>query len=245
MNDPDFRVEFASWTEHLPELRAVREPVFLVEQAVTPELEWDELDATSTHVLARDRDDQPIGTARTGQGALAYIEAHEQQLEDISELVGGNRANVVEKLRQVFERQKKLEKELESLKARAAAGAASDLAASARVIGDTDTRLVAARLDGLDVKGLRESVDQLKQKLPDAVIVLASGQNGKANLVAGVQGKALGAIRAGEVVAFVADRIDGKGGGRADMAQGGGQDDARLPAALSAVAEFVASKLGV
>ena len=160
----------------------------------------------------------------------------------MAELLGGSRGDVVEKLRQVFERQKRAEKELESLKAKAAAGAAGNLLASAQVIGDI--RLVAARLDGLDAKALRDSVDQLKQKLPDAVILLASGDGQKAALVAGVQGKALQRVKAGDVVAFVAAQIGGKGGGRPDMAQGGGEDDARLPTALSGVAAFVAEKLG-
>ena len=180
--------------------------------------------------------------AVTGQGALDYIAEQERRLEAMAELLGGSRGDVVEKLRQVFERQKRAEKELESLKAKAAAGAAGDLLASAQVIGDI--RLVAARLDGLDAKALRDSVDQLKQKLPDAVILLASGDGQKAALVAGVQGKALQRVKAGDVVAFVAAQIGGKGGGRPDMAQGGGEDDARLPAALSGVAAFVAEKLG-
>ena len=179
--------------------------------------------------------------AVTGQGALDLIAEHEKRLEGVAELVGASGNDVLEKLRQVFERQKKLEKELESLKAKAAAGATSDLAASAKTIGDI--RLVTARLDGLDAKGLRESVDQLKQKLPDAVIVLASGRDGKASLVAGVQGKALQTVKAGELVAFVAGQIDGKGGGRPDMAQGGGEDDERLPLALKKVADFIAEKI--
>ncbi|HET9049496.1 MAG TPA: alanine--tRNA ligase [Chiayiivirga sp.] len=180
--------------------------------------------------------------AVTGQGALAVVAQHERQLEAVSELVGGNRADVVDKLRQLFERQRKIEKELESLKSKAAAGTAADLATSAKTLGEI--RLVAARLDALDAKALRESVDQLKQKLPDSVIVLASGRDGKASLVAGVQGRALNAIKAGDVVAFVAAQIGGKGGGRADMAQGGGEDDARLPAALAKLEAFVAEKLG-
>jgi len=179
--------------------------------------------------------------AVTGQGALDHIAHEASQLETVSELLGGSRGDVVEKLRQLFDRQKKIEKELESLKARAAAGAAADLAASAADIGGI--RVVAARLDNMDAKGLRESVDSLKQKLPDAVILLASGDGAKASLVAGVQGRALEKIRAGEVVAFVAGKIGGKGGGRADMAQGGGEDDARLPAALGEVAGFIATRL--
>lgn len=180
--------------------------------------------------------------AVTGQGALDYLAEQEQRLEAVADLLGGSRGEVVDKLRQVFERQKRVEKELESLKAKAAAGAAIDLAESAQTIGDI--RLVAARLDGLDAKALRDSVDQLKQKLPDAVIVLASGSGGKASLVAGVQGKALQTVKAGELVAFVASQIGGKGGGRPDMAQGGGEDDARLPLALEKVTAFVAEKIG-
>ena len=178
----------------------------------------------------------------TGQGALDYIAEEERRLEAVAELLGGSRGDVVEKLRQLFERQKKAEKELESLKARAAAGAAADLAAQAHDVGGI--KVVAARLDGLDARALRESVDQLKQKLPDAVILLASGSDGKASLVAGVQGNALQRVKAGEVVAFVAGRIGGKGGGRADMAQGGGEDDARLPDALGQVLAFVSERLG-
>ncbi len=175
--------------------------------------------------------------AVTGQGALDHIAHEAGQLDAVSELLGGSRGDVVEKLRQLFDRQKKAEKELESLKARAAAGAAADLAASAVRVGDV--RVVAARLENMDAKALRESVDSLKQKLPDAVIILASGDGTKAALVAGVQGRALEQVKAGDVVAFVAARIDGKGGGRADMAQGGGEDDARLPVALGEVARFV------
>ena len=180
--------------------------------------------------------------AVTGQGALDYVADEERRLDETAALLGGNASDVADKLRALLDRQKKLERELDALKARAAAGAASDLVASAQVIGDI--RVVAARLDGLDAKALRDGVDQLKQKLPDAVILLASGDGQKASLVAGVQGKALQRVKAGDVVAFVASQIGGKGGGRPDMAQGGGEDDARLPAALSGVGAFVAEKLG-
>ncbi|MCX7562826.1 alanine--tRNA ligase [Xanthomonadaceae bacterium XH05] len=180
--------------------------------------------------------------AVTGQGALDYIAEEERRLEQVADLLGGSRGDVVDKLRQLFERQKKAEKELESLKAKAAAGAASDLAANAQDIDGI--KVVAARLDNLDAKSLRDSVDQLKQKLPDAVILLASGDGAKASLVAGVQGRALQKIKAGEVVAHVASQIGGKGGGRPDMAQGGGEDDARLPAVLAGMGGYLAEKLG-
>jgi alanyl-tRNA synthetase len=180
--------------------------------------------------------------AVTGDGALDYIADEERRLGTVAGMLGGNAGDVVEKLRQLFERQKKLEKELESLKAKAAAGAAADLASQAQTIGGLS--VVAARVDGLDPKALRDSVDQLKSKLGDAVILLATGAGGKASLVAGVQGKALDRIKAGELVGYVAGRIGGKGGGRADMAQGGGDDGPGLLSALAEVPNWVAERLG-
>jgi alanyl-tRNA synthetase len=178
--------------------------------------------------------------AVTGQGALDYIAEEEARLDTVAHLLGGNAGDVVEKLKQVFERQKKLEKELESLKAKAAAGATADLAGNAQDVGGI--KVVAARLEGLDAKALRDSVDQLKSRLGDAVILLASASGGKASLVAGVQGKALDKVKAGDLVGFVAGRINGKGGGRADMAQGGGDDGPALLAALDDVPGWIAAR---
>jgi len=178
--------------------------------------------------------------AVTGAGALAYIDEEERRLDEVARLLGGSATDVVDKLRQLFDRQKKLEKEIESFKAKAAASAASDLAASAREIGGI--RVVAARIEGLDPKALRDSVDQLKSKLGDAVILLAAAQSGKASLVAGVSGKAQAHIKAGDLVAFVAAQIGGKGGGRADMAQGGGDDGEALVRALAKVDGWVAKR---
>jgi alanyl-tRNA synthetase len=178
--------------------------------------------------------------ALTGQGALDYIAEEERRLDTVAELLGGSASDVVDKLRQLFDRQKKLEKELESLKAKAAAGATADLAGSARDVGGI--KVVAARLEGLDAKALRDSVDQLKSRLGDAVILLASASAGKASLVAGVQGKALERVKAGDLVGFVAGRIGGKGGGRADMAQGGGDDSPALLAVLGEVPDWVAGR---
>ncbi len=180
--------------------------------------------------------------AVTGQGAMDYIAAEERQLEAVAELLGGARADVVEKLNHLFEKQKRIERELESLKARAAANAVSELASQALDIGG-GIKLVAARLDGMDAKTLRDGVDRLKQQLPDAVILLAAGAEGKASLVAGVQGRALEKLKAGDLVAFVAAKIGGKGGGRADMAQGGGEDGPALLAALNEVPSWLASRL--
>ena len=180
--------------------------------------------------------------AVTGEGALAYVAEEEKRLAQAASLLGGNPRDVLDKLAQLLDRQKKLERELESLKAKAAAGATADLAASAPEVAGV--KVVAARLEGLDAKALREAVDQLKSRLPDAVILLASASEGKAALVAGVQGGALGKVKAGELLSHVAGRIGGKGGGRPDMAQGGGSDGPELVAALAEVKDWVAQRLG-
>jgi alanyl-tRNA synthetase len=179
--------------------------------------------------------------AVTGEGALAFFAEKQRQLDEASELVGARGDDVVEKVRHLLDRQKKLERELESFKAKAAGSATSELADSALDIGGV--KLIAARVDGLDGKALRDAVDMLKDKLQDAVIVLASGEDGKASLVAGVKGSALGKVKAGELLSHVASQIGGKGGGRPDMAQGGGQDGPELLVALSGVRGWVEQKL--
>ncbi len=180
--------------------------------------------------------------AVTGQAALDYVRAEEQRLVDASQLLGGNSADVVDKLRTLLERQKKLEREIEALKAKAASGATADLAGQAQDIAGI--RVVAARLEGVDAKALRDAMDRLKQQLGDAVIVLAGVQDGKAALVSGVSGIALGRVKAGDVLSEVAKQANGKGGGRPDMAQGGGDDGAGLVAALAAVPAWVAERIG-
>ncbi|HZY33979.1 MAG TPA: alanine--tRNA ligase, partial [Rhodanobacter sp.] len=178
--------------------------------------------------------------AVTGAGALAWVADEERRLAEFSQLLSSNGDEAVEKLRQLFDRQKKLERELESLRSKAAGSATADLAGSA-----TDAhgiKVVAARLEGLDAKSLRDSVDQLKKQLGDCVILLAGAADGRVSLIAGVHGKALGRIKAGDVVAHVATQIDGKGGGRSDMAQGGGTDVPNLPAILAALPDWVSTR---
>jgi alanyl-tRNA synthetase len=179
--------------------------------------------------------------AVTGAGALAYIAEQEHRLGELSHLLSGHGEEVVEKLRQLFERQKKLERELDALRSKAAGSATADLASHARTVGNL--KVVAARLEGFDAKALRESVDQLKQQLGDCVVLLAGATDGRVALVAGVHGKALGRVKAGEVVAHIAQQIDGKGGGRPDMAQGGGLDTAQLPALLATLPEWIEQRL--
>ena len=179
--------------------------------------------------------------ALTGAGAIAFVKEEEQRLDAVAHLLSSSAHEVVDKLRQVFDRQKKLERELESLRAKAASAATSDLASMAKDVNGI--KVVAARLDGADAKTLRDSVDQFKQKLGDCVVLLAGGSDGKISLVAGVNGKALGKIKAGDLVSDVARKIGGKGGGRPDMAQGGGEDSPALGPALEAVPAWIAAHL--
>ncbi len=179
--------------------------------------------------------------AVTGEGAMSFVAEQEHRLAALSQLLSGCSAEAIEKLRQILERQKKLERELESLRAKAAGSAVADLASSAVLVDGI--KVVAARLEGLDAKSLRDGLDQLKQQLGDCVVLLAGAADGRVSLVAGVHGRALGRIKAGAVVAHVASQIDGKGGGRADMAQGGGADIPQLVAILSEVPAWVARQI--
>ncbi len=179
--------------------------------------------------------------AVTGQGALDYVDAEEARLAEAADLLGGSAADVVEKIRALGQRQKQLERELESVKAKVAAGATADL--SGQAVEVAGVKVLAARLEGFDAKALRDAMDRLKQQLGDAVIVLAGAQDGKAALVAGVNGSAMGKVKAGELLSHIASQIGGKGGGRPDLAQGGGEDGPALATALAAVVEWVSPRL--
>ena len=171
--------------------------------------------------------------AVTGQGALDFVAEEEHRLHEAAHLLGGTTGDVGDKLRNLLERQKKLEREVEALKAKAASNATGDLAGQAQDVAGI--KVLAVRLEGFDAKALRDAMDRLKQQLGDAVVVLAGTEGGKAALVAGVSGAALGRIKAGDVLGEVARQINGKGGGRPDMAQGGGEDGPALVAALENV----------
>ena len=179
--------------------------------------------------------------AVTGQGALDYVADEERRLAEAADLLGGNAGEVVDKIRALTDRQKKLERELETLKARAASSATSDLGGAAIDVGGI--RVLASRLEGFDAKALRDAMDRLKQQLGDAVIVLAGTADGKAALVAGVNGAATGRVKAGELLSHVAGQIGGKGGGRPDLAQGGGEDGPALATALQGVPEWVRERI--
>ncbi|QCI13863.1 alanine--tRNA ligase [Pseudomonas putida] len=174
--------------------------------------------------------------AVTGAAALAYLNAAEEQVKEAAQLVKGNRDNLIDKLSAVLERNRQLEKQLEQLQAKAASAAGDDLSnAAVEVKG---AKVLAARLDGQDGKALLALVDQLKNKLGHAVILLGSEHEGKVVLVAGVTKDLSSQLKAGDLMKQAAAAVGGKGGGRPDMAQGGGVDVAALDNALALAVPF-------
>jgi alanyl-tRNA synthetase len=181
--------------------------------------------------------------ALTGEAACDFVAETERRLRDVAGLVRGSREDVEEKVKQLIERSRRLEKEVAQIKDRLASGQGRDLAADAEAIGDL--KVVATSIEGADAAALRNAVDQLKSRLGSAVIVLGSaGGDGKVTLIAGVSSDATGRVKAGELVNFVAQQVGGRGGGRADLAQAGGTDVAGLPAALASVAAWVRERTG-
>ncbi len=180
--------------------------------------------------------------ALTGEAAIRWAESSDDLIKDIASLVRGSREDVREKIEQLIERSKKLEKEIQQLKGRLASGQGGDLASTAREINGV--KVVATRVDGADARALREAVDQLKNKLKSAVIVLGSVESGdKVVLVAGVTQDQTGRVKAGDLIASVAQHVGGRGGGRPDMAQAGGTNPEALDAALASVEPWVRQHL--
>ncbi len=176
-----------------------------------------------------------------GSHALQWIEREEQQLRRIAEQLKASRDDVDEKVAQLVERNRILEKELEQLKGRLASVAGSDLAGSAVEV--SGVKVLAAELDSVDPKSLRDTMDQLKNKLGSAVIVLAAVKDGKVSLVAGVTADQTSRMKAGDLIREVATKVGGKGGGRPDMAQAGGNRPDALPEALAQVKDWVQEKV--
>jgi alanyl-tRNA synthetase len=174
--------------------------------------------------------------AVTGAAAFSYLNAAEEQLKEAANLVKGSRDNLVDKLSGLLERNRQLEKELAQLKAKAASSAGDDLAGSA--VDVKGVKVLSARLDGLDGKALLALVDQLKNKLGRALILLGGVLDDKVVLVAGVTADLTGQLKAGELMKQAAAAVGGKGGGRPDMAQGGGSEPAKLDEALALAKTF-------
>jgi len=179
--------------------------------------------------------------AITGKTAYEWVVHTDQVLRDIAALLRGSREDVDEKVRELVERSRRLEKEVQQLKSKLASGQGGDLTSQAKDVGGI--KVLAAQIDGADAKSLRDAVDQLKSKLGSSVIVLASVQDGKVVLVAGVSADLLTRMRAGEIASAVAAQVGGKGGGRADFAQAGGTQPENLGKALAGVESLVRSQL--
>jgi alanyl-tRNA synthetase len=180
--------------------------------------------------------------AITGEAAVEYVEQSDALLKDVAGLLRGSREDLRDKVRDALERVRQMEKEVRALKDRLASGQGVDLASGAVDVGGV--KVVATKVDGADAGALRNAVDQLKDKLKSAVVVLASVENpSKVVLVAGVTADQTGRLKAGELVGAIAAQIGGRGGGRPDFAQAGGSNPAALDAALASVHEMVRAKL--
>ncbi|GBE48785.1 alanine--tRNA ligase [bacterium BMS3Bbin12] len=179
--------------------------------------------------------------AVTGEAAVARVEESEAILAGVGGLLKAGREEIVERVGQLVQRTRAMEKELDRLQARLASQRGGQLADQATDFGGV--RVLAARLDGADAKTLRETVDQLKSKLGSAAVVLGAVEEGKVRLVAGVTRDLIDRVRAGDLVNVVAERVGGKGGGRADLAQAGGNRPEALDPALAAVPGWVHERL--
>ncbi|WP_168403475.1 alanine--tRNA ligase [Erwinia amylovora] len=179
--------------------------------------------------------------AVTGEGALALLYSQNEQLVDIAQLVKANHSNLNEKVRALIDHARSLEKQLQQLKDQQAAQESASLSSTA--IAVKGTKLLVSELSDVEPKMLRTMVDDLKNQLGSAIIVLATVADGKVSLITGVTKDLTDRIKAGELVGELAQKVGGKGGGRPDMAQAGGADAMALPAALAGVESWVAAKL--
>ena len=175
--------------------------------------------------------------AVTGSEAIELFNKTEQSINDIAAVVKGSKDNVVAKVQQLSDTNRQLEKELRQLKAKMASAAGSDLAGQAIDVGGI--KVLASQLDGADMKTLDTTVGQLKDKLGSSVVMLASVDGEKINLIAGVSSDLTSKLAAGNLIKFFAPQVGGKGGGKPDKAKGAGSDIAALPAALESVKGWV------
>jgi alanyl-tRNA synthetase len=179
--------------------------------------------------------------AVAGTVAIAQAQLDREALARVADALKAQPAEIEPRLAQVIENSRALEKELARLKVKMATSQGTDLAGSA--VDVKGVKVLAARLEGADVKTLRDTLDQLKGKLKSSAIVLAAAEGEKVSLIAGVTQDLIAKVKAGELVNFVASQVGGKGGGRPDMAQAGGTNAAALPKALESVQGWVAERL--
>jgi alanyl-tRNA synthetase len=179
--------------------------------------------------------------ATTGNGALKLINAQQALIAQLANDLKAPTGELANKVAQLNEHAKSLEKELARLKSRLASSQGDDLTAQA--VDINGVKVLAATLEGADANALRETMDKLKDKLKTAAIVLASVNDGKVSLAAGVTADLIAKLKAGDLVNHVASQVGGKGGGKPDMAMAGGTDASQLPKALASVKGWVTSKL--
>jgi alanyl-tRNA synthetase len=175
--------------------------------------------------------------AVTGEAALNIFDRTDAQVDQAAQLLKASRENLTDKLSQLVSNHRSLEKEVAALKAQLASASSGDLVSQA--VDVEGIQVLAVNLEGVDAKSLRDTADQLKNKLGTAVVLLAAVDGDKISLVASVTKDACGRVKAGDLMRFAATQLGGKGGGRPDMAQGGGTDVAGLPALLDSIAEWV------
>lgn len=179
--------------------------------------------------------------AVTGKGALALIEREEQTLRQVCAVVRASADDVFDKVQQLASSNKSLEKQLQQLKSRMAANTGSDLAAQAEKISGVN--VLAAVVDGFNPKILRDTADQLKNKLGSSVVVLITAADGKVNIVVCVSKDLVNKVKAGELANMIASQVGGKGGGRPDMAMAGGSDVSAIPAAAASIKPWLQERL--
>jgi alanyl-tRNA synthetase len=179
--------------------------------------------------------------AVTGKTAYDWVVHTDQVLRDIAAMLRGSRDDVDEKVRELVDRSRRLEKEVQQLKSKLASGQGGDLTSQALDVGGI--KVLAAQIEDADAKSLRDAVDKLKSKLGSSVIVLATVQEGKVVLVVGVSADLLTRMKAGEIAGAIAAQVGGKGGGRADFAQAGGTQPENLGKALAGVESLIRSRL--
>ncbi|MCT8750208.1 alanine--tRNA ligase [Glaesserella parasuis] len=179
--------------------------------------------------------------AVTGENAIGLLHQQQQILNQSAELLKADTASLVEKIQQLQEKSKKVEKELQQLKDKLAAQAGGELAKQAKQINGVN--VVVQRLENVDAKALRTMVDDLKNQLGSAVIVFATQTDEKVNLIVGVTKDLTDKVNAGELVGLMAQEVGGKGGGRADMAMAGGSQPENITQALNVATNWIQAKL--
>ncbi|HEY3049636.1 MAG TPA: alanine--tRNA ligase [Polaromonas sp.] len=178
--------------------------------------------------------------AVTGENALAYLQSLESTVQAAAGSLKASPTELQNRIGQVLDQVKSLEKEIAALKGKLASSQGDELMTQA--IDVKGLKVLAARLEGADPKTLRDTMDKLKDKLKTAVIVLAAVDGDKVQIAAGVTADSVGKVKAGELVNFVAQQVGGKGGGKADMAMAGGTDASKLGEALKSVQAWVAER---